>query len=96
MVIGMQVNYYDIVNKSNIIDIRIAKEFNEYNLGFKNIPKFVLLRNPDKYLNKNDEYYLLCDSGKISLSCAMILNALGYHCYSITGGLDEINKKTKN
>ncbi len=93
MVKGMQINYYDIKNKSNIIDVRITKEFNKSNLGFKNIPKLVLLREPDKYLNKNEGYYLLCSTGEVSLSCAKILNALGYHCYSITGGIERINKK---
>ena len=91
----MEINYYDIKNKSNIIDVRLAKEFNKNNLGFKNIPKFTLLREPDKYLNKNEKYYLLCSTGEVSLSCAKILNALGYHCYSITGGIERINKKNQ-
>lgn len=84
----MQVNLNEI-NSNNIIDIRSEYEFNQKNIsGSINIPKMNLLRNPEKYLNKFDTYYLVCSKGYTSLSVSKILNALGYNCYSINGGID--------
>ena len=46
--------------------------------------------NDKKYINKNSKYYLLCSKGLLSNKTANILNALGYNCYSITGGIESI------
>ena len=40
----------------------------------------------------DEKYYLICDLGKVSLSCARVLNALGYNCYSIKGGIEGLKK----
>lgn len=48
-----------------------------------------LLYNSQKYLNKSDEYYLLCDNGFSSLRISRILNSLGYKTYSIDGGYSK-------
>lgn len=75
----------------NIIDIRSELEFNKKNIeGSINIPKMILMSNPEKYLKKDITYFLICDKGKVSLICAKMLNALGYKCYSVAGGI-EIN-----
>ena len=67
-------------------------EFNKHCInGSVNIPRFNLLTNPEVYLKKDEEYYLVCSKGEVSLSCARILNALGYKCYSINGGIDNIS-----
>ena len=50
----------------------------------------MLMSSPDLYINKCDTYYLICDKGTVSLSCAKILNALGYKCYSVIGGIEGI------
>lgn len=88
----MQISFQDVKNSSNVIDIRTSLAYNKHNLGFKNVPRLMLLSDPSKYLNKNEEYYLLCDTGLVSLSCSNILNALGYRCYSIKGGIDNLNE----
>lgn len=89
----MEINYNEITNMGNIIDIRSALDYEEENIeGSINIPKMLLLSNHDKYLNKDDEFYLLCDKGTVSLPCAKILNALGYKCFSIKGGIENIFK----
>ena len=76
-----------------IIDIR---ENYEYKMGHIdnsiNVPMDLILLVPEKYLKKNKVYYLICDKGTVSLSCAKILNALGYKCYSIIGGIEGIKK----
>ena len=87
----MFINISDIKNVDNIIDIRSSISFNKFNYkGSKNIPRMILLNNPDLYLNKNEEYYLLCDKGLLSKSVSNILNSLGFRCYSIVGGIESL------
>lgn len=87
----MEIDYNKIINKHNIIDIRNSLDYEEYNInGCINVSKNILLSNPEKYLNKEEEFYLLCDKGTVSLSCSKILNALGYNCFSIKGGIENI------
>lgn len=90
----MQINYSEIKDKTKIVDIRTSLEFDKNNIkGSINVPKLKLLKNPENYLNKQDDYYLLCNEGKVSSSCTNILNALGYRCYSIIGGMDGLKEK---
>jgi rhodanese-related sulfurtransferase len=92
-VIKLQIEFNNIYDKSRIIDIRSSLDYSDKHIPNSiNIPRMILMTNPDLYMNKNEEYYLICDSGKISLSCAKILNALGYRCFSINGGIDNILK----
>ena len=88
----MQIRINEIKNKKNIIDIRTSTEFNEFNIGGRNITRINLLRNPEYYLDKNNTYYIVCNKGTESLSCTKILNALGYNCYSVAGGIDDLKK----
>lgn len=89
----MQIEFNNIYDKSRIIDIRSSLDYSDKHIPNSiNIPRMILMTNPDLYMNKNEEYYLICDSGKISLSCAKILIALGYRCFSINGGIDNILK----
>ena len=88
----MQIKISEIENKNNIIDIRTSSEFNEFNIGGRNITRMNLLKNPEYYLDKNNTYYMVCNKGTVSLSCSRILNALGYNCYSVTGGIDDLKK----
>ncbi len=90
----MQIEYNSIINKTKIIDIRNSIDFKEYHIKESiNIPRLVLMSNPQDYMNKKDSYYLICDTGKVSLSCARILNALGYKCYSVISGIEGIKKE---
>lgn len=88
----MQIKISEIENKNNIIDIRTSTEFNEFNIGGRNITRMNLLKNPEYYLDKNNTYYIVCNKGTISLSCSRLLNALGYNCYSVAGGIDDLKK----
>lgn len=89
----MNISLNNILDKNKIIDIRTSIEYNNYHYpGSINIPRMILLKNPEKYINKNSEYYLLCSKGLLSSKTANILNALGYNCYSITGGIDSIKR----
>lgn len=85
----MQVKITDIVNAYNVIDIRSSIEYNRFSYpGSQNIPKASLLGSPELYLNKNETYYLICSKGKLSNFSAKILNARGYNCYSVEGGIE--------
>ena len=90
----MSIELTDIDKDITIIDIRTSNEFESYHLdGSINIPRIKLLNNHESYLNKNKDYYIICNKGKVSLSCCKILNALGYSCKSIIGGIDPIIAK---
>lgn len=87
----MQIELSKVGINSTLIDIRTPFEFSEYNVpGSINIPRINLLNSPEVYLNKYDTYYLICSKGVTSLSTAKILNNLGYNCYSIIGGVDNL------
>ena len=89
----MEIEYKDIDLNNKIIDIRSKLDYDCYSIKKSiNIPYLKLLENHSKYLNKQDIYYLICDKGKISKSASRILNAIGYKCYSISGGIEEITK----
>ena len=87
----MEIDFNKIKIKNNIIDIRNSYDYNINGIkGSINIPRMLLLSEYDKYIKKDEVYYLICDNGKVSLSCCRILNALGYKCYSIKGGIKSI------
>ena len=75
----------------NVIDIR---ENYLYVRGHfpnaKNIPARMLKTMPDKYLDKMQTYYLICESGFKSKVLAEKLNTLGYHVYSVKDGYEAI------
>lgn len=71
----------------NIIDIR---DNYSYNIGHvynaKNIPMEELLRNPNKYLNKKDDYYIYCKSGVRSARTCELLRIIGYNVINVIDG----------
>lgn len=89
----MEIEINEINSNNIIIDIRSKSDYLNYHYNNSiNIPKNILLNNPDKYLNKSNTYYLICNKGIISKSTCNILNSLGYNCYSVKGGINAINK----
>ena len=89
----MEINYEDINKNNIIIDIRYPSDYEEYHLKNSiNIPRIVLLSDPKKYLS-DKENYIICDKGIVSKSCVKVLNALGYKCKSIEGGIERVRKK---
>ena len=49
--------------------------------GSINVPYDVLINNYRQYLNKNENYYLYCKSGKLSKRATMVLSSLGYKVF---------------
>lgn len=54
----------------------------------KNIESKELMIRPEKYLNKNETYYLYCQHGITSQKLCQILRNNGYNAISINGGYE--------
>ena len=71
----------------NLIDIRNTTKYNNSHIpGSINIPSNLLINNPNEYLNKDEIYYLYCDSGHTSNDISTMLNYMGYNTKNIIGG----------
>ena len=85
------------ISNPKIIDIRDNYTYSLGTIpGAINVPYLFLLTNPDNYLNKNNRYYLLCDSGNSSLRCSLELLSLGYDIVNISGGYKDYLKYKKD
>lgn len=51
--------------------------------GSINVPYDILINNYRQYLNKNENYYLYCKSGKLSKRATMVLSSLGYKVFHL-------------
>ena len=71
----------------NLIDVR---EKYEYAAGHvpkaKNIPVNEIATNYPSYLNQNDTYYIICQSGGRSSSVCQYLSSRGYNVINVVGG----------
>lgn len=88
---GKVINVNDIdnlVGKVELIDIREPYEYNSGSIASaKNIPMNTLLSNPSKYLTKDKEYYIMCQSGgRSSRVCGQLKN-MGYDVINVSGGM---------
>ena len=78
-----------IVSSVSVIDIRRIESFNNGHIdGAKNIPFNQLIIAPEKYLQKNQSYYLYCQKGTKSIKACQILSRVGYQVYNILGGYE--------
>lgn len=85
----MQITLQELMykNNPNIIDIRNENEFLMGSIpSSKNIPAIKLEISPEKYLNKNETYYIFCNNGKTSKVLTEKLNIQGYRTVNIIGG----------
>ena len=87
--------YMDMKN-IRIIDLRSQKEYKEYHLqNAINIPLEELQNHINK-LSRNKYYILYCQRGGSSLIAAKKMAQLGYHVYSLMGGIQGIHKNIDN
>lgn len=85
----------DLLGKIELIDIREDFEVAEGTIDTaKHIPMDNLLDAPEKYLQKDKTYYLLCRSGNRSGNTAVRLQEQGYDVVNVNGGM--MNYKGKN
>ncbi len=80
--------------KKNIIDIRAKFDYDAGHIaGAINIREDLLLNNYKYYLNKNEIYYIYCDTGHRSKMVVNRLNALGYKTLNVEGGYNNYVEK---
>ncbi len=88
---GKVINVNDIDNligKINLIDIREPYEYRSGSIKTaKNIPMGELLGEPDKYLEKDKEYHIICQSGGRSARACNKLTGLGFDVVNVAGGV---------
>ncbi|MDK2829276.1 rhodanese-like domain-containing protein [Clostridium beijerinckii] len=88
---GKVINVNDIDNligKVDLIDIREKYEYAGGSIkSAKNIPMGELLNEPEKYLNKNKEYYIVCQSGGRSARACNSLKSQGFKVVNVAGGV---------
>lgn len=80
-----------IVSNPFIIDIREAYEYAPFHLPTAvNIPYQSLVMYPERYLNRKDTYYLICQHGGESYRACLLLEPAGYKVISIAGGYSNM------
>jgi rhodanese-related sulfurtransferase len=84
------ISVHDLDEKLGKIDLIDIREDYEYKGGHipkaKNIPMGHLLAEPDKYLNKEKEYHIVCQSGGRSSRTCNELSSQGYKIINVSGG----------
>ncbi len=79
-----------IMDRVKIIDIRSMENYNRNHIpGAINIPWENLLVHPEKYMNKNEVYYLYCQQGIRTKKICGLLSKMGYRVVHIIGGYEE-------
>ena len=96
----MEITWNELKRKmpyAKIIDIRENYLYNILRIkNSENIPYQFLILNPSDYLEKNTEYYLVCEHGNKSKLVSEILNKQGFKTYNIIGGIKEYQKIINN
>lgn len=71
-----------------VIDVRTPAEFKAGNVaGSVNIPLEKLVKTPEKFINKDKEYYVICRSGARSSRTVSALKRQGYtNLINVKGG----------
>lgn len=73
-----------------IIDIRNNNKYIEYHIpNAINIEAEKLIKEPEKYINKNEIYYIYCQKGITSTMICKILKIKGYNIININGGYEK-------
>lgn len=77
----------DLLGKVQLIDIREPYEYSSGHIPTaKNIPMNVILSTPEKYLDKSNEYHIICQSGGRSTMACDELARKGYNIVNVQGG----------
>lgn len=86
---SISVNDLRALDSVNIIDIRNEEKYNDNHiLNARNIPYNKLISFPERYLTKNDVYYIYCQKGIRSMQVCNILTNKGYNAFNINGGYE--------
>jgi rhodanese-related sulfurtransferase len=93
----INVNEIDkLVGKVELIDIREPFEYIRGSIKTaKNIPMGDLIDHAEKYLEKDKEYYIVCQSGGRSSKTCSSLRTKGYNVVNVSGGVGSYLGKYK-
>ncbi|MBF7097612.1 rhodanese-like domain-containing protein [Alkalibacter mobilis] len=84
------VNVNDLVDNSKKINLIDVREPGEYRMGrvpgAKNIPMRMLISEPEKFLKKDVNYHIICQSGARSARTCDALSAGGFTVTNVSGG----------
>lgn len=80
----------EMIGKINIIDIRNSYLHTLGAIpGSKNISSNFLLMYPERYLKKEEEYYIYCTQGMESPKVCANLTRKGYNVVNVLGGYHD-------
>ncbi|NLC94131.1 MAG: rhodanese-like domain-containing protein [Bacilli bacterium] len=80
----------DMLNFIKIIDIRNRSDYKKgHLLGAINIPLDKLIMDEQKYLTKDEVYYIVCKYGRQSALLCEYLSSLGYLVVNCLGGMEN-------
>ncbi len=83
-----------ILDDIQLIDIRENNEYARESIQkSKHIPMDTLLAMPEKYLDKNQKYYIMCQSGMRSQRTASALKKAGFDVVNVMGGIGSYTGK---
>lgn len=86
----------NLIGKIELIDVREHYEYRKSSIQTsKNIPMRQLLAEPEKYLDKNKKYYIICQTGVRSYRVVSELVTQGYQVVNVLGGVGGYNGKYK-
>lgn len=86
---SISVNDLRNLGSVNIIDIRSEEKYNDNHiLNACNIPFNKLVAFPERYLDKNNVYYIYCQKGLRSSKVCEILKRNGYTVVNVIGGYE--------
>ncbi|KYH28107.1 MULTISPECIES: rhodanese-like domain-containing protein [Clostridium] len=79
----------ELLGKINLIDIRESFEYESGHIPTaKNMPMKDMLKDPDNFLDKDKEYYIICQTGRRSSITCSELRLKGFKVKVVTGGTD--------
>ncbi len=77
-----------LLGRIELFDIREPYEFSSGSIKTaKNIPMDKLLDTPEKFMDKEKEYYIICQSGGRSMAATKALKRAGYNVINVSGGV---------
>lgn len=86
---NINVNQINEIKEAYIIDVREETEFASNHInGAVNVPLAKFAQNPELYLKKDQENYIVCLSGGRSMQACQFANAAGFtNITNLSGGM---------
>ena len=95
---SIQANGLDaVLDQIQLIDIREPQEVAWGKVKTaQNIPMGELLNMPERYLKKDEKYYIMCQSGMRSMRTVKTLKEKGYQVVNVQGGMSAYTGKNRS